>query len=100
LVGLTIILAFMLVTLSLWLYNASGAAQLDLSRPGYKSVRSQAKQTNDFTGFSSSGEITKEVLEEFRKMYNEQMKEATAIESFGGNVMSDEALGVGAPVAQ
>ena len=94
LVGLTIALSLVLVVVSLWLYNSSGAAQLDLSRPGYQSVRDQAK-TGDFTGFSSSGTFDKEQLDDFRKMYDAQLKEATAVDAFGGNVMSDEALGIG-----
>ena len=99
LVGLTIILSLMLVGVSLWLYNSSGAAQLDLSRPGYESVREQANQNKDFKGFSASGTIDEEALNEFRKMYEEQLKEATSVDSFGGNVMSDEALGIGVPTA-
>lgn len=96
LVGLTIALSLVLVVISLWLYNSSGAAQLDLSRPGYQSVRDQANQSNDFTGFPSSGAINEEALEEFRKMYDEQLEKATAVESFGGEVMSDTSLGIGA----
>ena len=97
LVGMTIIVALLLVSVSLWLYNSSGAAQLDLSRPGYQSVREQAKQSKDFTGFPSTGALDKEALDEFRRLYDEQLREATAVESFGGDVMSDEALGIGAP---
>lgn len=96
LVGLTIALSLVMVVTSLWLYNSSGAAQLDLSRPGYQSVRDKASQTSDFVGFSSSGPIDKEALDEFRELYEEQLEEATAVESFGGDVMSDEALGIGA----
>ena len=95
LVGLTIVLAMVLVVFSLWLYNNSGAAQLDLSRPGYESVRSQANTSKDFTGFSSSGAIDTEALNEFRGLYDKQLKEATAVESFGGDVLSDTALGIG-----
>ena len=96
LVGATITLSLVLVALSLWLYNSSGAAQLDLSRPGYQSVRDQVDHGSDFTGFPSSGTIDQEALDEFRKLYEEQLKEATTVDSFGGKVMSDEALGIGA----
>lgn len=95
LVAITIAVSLVLVAVSLWLYNSSGAAQLDLSRPGYQSVREQVAHTNDFIEFSSSGPIDKEAIAEFRKLYDEQLKEATAIESFGGKVMTDEALGIG-----
>lgn len=95
LVGFTIIISLLLVIVSLWLYNSSGAAQLDLSRPGYKEVRDKAKQASDFTGFPSSGAIDENSLEEFRKLYDDQLKEATTVESFGGTVLSDSALGIG-----
>ncbi len=95
LVGLTIALSLVLVSLSLWLYNTSGAAQLDLSRPGYQTVRDQVNQDKDFEGFAPSGTITKEALDEFKKKYDKQLKEATAVDSFGGAVMSDDTLGIG-----
>ena len=94
LVGITIILSLVLVAISLWLYSSSGAMQLDLSRPGYQSVRNQANDTRNFVGFSSSGPIDQEALDEFRKLYSEELKEATAIESFGGDVLSDSSLGL------
>lgn len=97
LVGATIIISLVLVAISLWLYNSSGAMQLDLSRPGYQSVRDQANDTRNFVGFSSSGAIDKQALDEFRKLYNEELKEATAIESFGGDVLSDSSLGLDMP---
>jgi len=95
LVGATILTALFLVGISLRLYTTSGAMQLDLSRPGYQSIRDQASSSSDFTGFSSTGEIDKKALDEFRSLYDEQLKEATAVESFGGDVMSDAALGIG-----
>lgn len=99
LVGITIVVAFILVVISLWLYNSSGAAQLDLSRPGYQSVRDKVNHDKTFAGFSSSGPIDRSALDEFRRMYDEQLKEATTVESFGGDVMSDESLGIGIPAA-
>ena len=95
LVALTIFVSLGLVGISLWLYNSSGAAQLDLSRRSYDSVRDKAKQENDFTEFSSSGSINEDTLNEFRNIYDKQLKEATAVQSFGGDVMSDDALGIG-----
>lgn len=94
LVGITIVIALVLVIISLQLYNSSGAAQLDLSRPGYKSVRSQVSYGSEFTGFPSSGPLDKEAIDSFRSLYSEKLKEATALDSFGGDVLSDKALGL------
>ncbi len=100
LVGFTIIIALFLVMVSLRLYSSSGAAQLDLSRPGYKSVREQAGRPVDFTSFPSTGQLNKEALDSFRSLYDEQVKEATAVDSYGGDVMSDATLGLNAPPAE
>lgn len=100
LVGITIVVSLVLVAISLWLYNSSGAAQLDLSRPGYQEIRSQATNGSDFTEFPSSGDINSEALDAFRELYDERLKEATSVDSFGGEVLSDATLGVDAPAAE
>jgi hypothetical protein len=97
LVAATIAVSLLLVVVALWLYNTSGAAQLDLSRPGYQSVRDKVEHSNDFDGFSFSGTIDEEALSEFRDLYDKQLKEATTVESFGGDVMDDDSLGIDAP---
>lgn len=97
LVGLTIVISLFLVMISMGLYNSSGAAQLDLSRPGYKSVREQVTKTETFRGFPSSGSIDQSTLDEFKNLYKKQASKATAIDSFGGDVMSDEALSLSPP---
>lgn len=95
----TILIALGLVIISMRLYVSSGAIQLDLSRPGYmEGLEDEDIATvRDFEDFPSSGEITKESLDEFRVLYDERLEEATVVDSFGGDVMSDEALGIDAP---
>ena len=83
-----------LVGVALALYASSGAAQLDLSRPGYVSVREQAAEPDQFDGFSGNGEIDKEALDQFRTLYSQQAKKATSVDSFGGSVMSDQTLSI------
>lgn len=97
LVGLAIMTALILASISLYLYKSSGAVQLDLSRPGYESVRQQAGHSSEFAGYSSSGTIDKDALDSFRSMYDEKHKEVTTGDSFGGDVMSDTALGIALP---
>lgn len=97
LVAGAIFVSLFLVGVALALYASSGAAQLDLSRPGYVSVREQAAEPDQFDGFSGSGEIDKEALDQFRTLYNQQAKKATSVDSFGGNVMSDQALSIDNP---
>lgn len=99
LVGGSISVALILVAISMKLYNTSGAAQLDLSRPGYEHVSEQVQRTDVFKGFSSTGEVDKQTFEDFRGMYNERAAQASDVNSFSGDVMSDAALSIDAPAA-
>jgi hypothetical protein len=92
LVGVTIVISLFLVGVALSLYNSSGAAQLDLSRPGYKSVSEKAQRSDDFSSYPAIGVIDKAALEQFKKLYSAQAQRATNVDSFGGDVMSDQAL--------
>lgn len=98
-VGGSIVIALMMVSVAMKLYASSGAAQLDLSRPGYEHVSEQVSQTEVFKGFPSTGGIDKETLKEFREMYGKRAEQATNINSFGGDVMSDVALSIDTPAA-
>jgi hypothetical protein len=97
LVGLTILVSLFLVGVALSLYNSSGAAQLDLSRPNYVSVREKVSKSNTFVGFPSVGPIDKAALDQFRELYKKQAEQATNVDSFGGDVMSDQALSIDDP---
>lgn len=98
LVALTILIALFLVSVALALYASSGAAQLDLSRPGYQSVREQGGKTTTFDGFPANGTLTKETIDEFRTLYNQQAEKATNIDSFSGSAMSEQTLSLDAPI--
>lgn len=98
-VALTIVISLVMVGFALHIYATSGAEQLDLSRPGYQSVRQQVSKKDQFDRYPSAGPIDSESLNLFRNLYNEQAKRAM-VDSFGGDVLSDAALGLEAPVAQ
>ena len=97
LIVLTIVVSVFLVGVALALYASSGTAQLDLSRPGYVSVRDQAPRSNSFDGFSANGTLDKTAVDEFRTMYDAQAENATNVDSFAGDVMSDKSLSIDAP---
>jgi hypothetical protein len=100
LIVFTIIIALFLVGISLALYNTSGTAQLDLSRPGFQSVREQASQSGNFNSFPSTGTLDQSALNQFRTLYDKQVKQVTAVDGFGGDVMNDQALSIDAPTAE
>jgi hypothetical protein len=93
----TIVISLFLVGVALALYASSGAAQLDLSRPGYVSVRDKVARSDGFSGFSASGSVSQSTIDQFRSQYNEQAKNATNVDSFGGDAMNDKALSIDAP---
>jgi hypothetical protein len=97
LVGITILIALFLVSVALALYASSGAAQLDLSRPGYQSVREQAGRSTSFNEFPANGPLNKETAEQFKKLYDQQAEKATNVDSFSGSVMSEQTLSLDAP---
>lgn len=90
----TILISFFLVGVALALYASSGAEQLDLSRPGYVSVRNQAVKSDTFDGFPTSGPIDKNAINQFRSLYDKQAGQAANVDSFGGDVMNDQALSI------
>jgi hypothetical protein len=96
-IGAAVGISLFLVSVALALYASSGTAQLDLSRPGYTSVQKQASRQDEFKSFSSSGPIDRKVIDEFRKLYDNEAKAATSVDAFGGDVMSDKVLSLDAP---
>lgn len=91
----SIVIALLLVVTSMWLYNMSGAAQLDLSRPGYQNVRAQAQQMERFEGFRATGELDEEALDAFSKLYRQQQKEIKKDSSgFSSEPLSNSSLGI------
>lgn len=99
-VGVSIVISLFFVGVALALYASSGTAQLDLSRPGYQSVREQATRNDSLANFPADGPLDAKTLEQFRKLYEERAGKATNVDSFGGNVMSDQSLSIDAPPAE
>jgi len=93
LLGGTLVITIFFVFIALRLYKNSGAILLDLSRPGYAVARQEvAKDSEVFEGFSSDGTISTNVLDEFDRLYTAKASEASAIEAFSGDVLSDKTL--------
>ncbi len=88
-----IILAILLTGLSLVLYYKSGSAQLDLSRPSYKDVRSQVI-TKEETSFKIDGvgAVDDKFINEFKALYEQQIKKAVMVDSFAGDPLDPSQL--------
>lgn len=91
-IGGSILISIVLVAAAMLLYYSSGASQLDLSRPGFSTIRDKASGQEGFEGIAAIGDVDVETLNEFEKMYNEKLKEVEKIDAFSGDVLSPEAL--------
>lgn len=89
---LTISLAVTLTFVSVAIYNISGAAQLDLSRPGYKSVADKVEKDPDVIDFSSFGNVNKETIDEFIELYDKQAEKVKSVDAFNGDPLNPELL--------
>lgn len=87
-----ILVALFLVSTALSIYNNSGAAQLDLSRPGYQDIRDQAKRDTTSTAFPATGTLDASAFDNFERMYSERAAKVTSVDSFDGNALSEESL--------
>ena len=91
-------IAMILSGFSLWLYNESGAAQLDLSRPSYQEAREEAKKEEEEENstskdFASDGKIDKNTIDEFSELYEERLNKIQA-DAFKSSPLSDESLNI------
>ena len=93
----TIIISIVLVSVSVVLYNVSGSAQLDLSRPGYKSVSDKVDRNDTVTEYSAFGPVNKTTINEFTGIYDKQAQKAKAVDAFNGDPLNPDVLESGDP---
>ena len=94
----TILISIVMVIASLMIYNLSGSAQLDLSRPGYQAVSDKVDRTDEITDYSAFGPIDTATVKEFTNLYDEQAKKAKAVDAFNGDPLNPEVLEFGDPI--
>ena len=87
-----IAVACTLTGISLHIYNASGAVQVDLSRPGYQSVRKEATANTSDEQFSATGNLDTKAYSQFNAMYDRHAKRTVDAPSFGEEALSDDSL--------
>lgn len=97
---LTVAIAIIMTVISVVIYNVSGAAQLDLSRPGVRSVSNQVEKNDDIDTYPASGTITKESIQEFIRLYDAQANKAKGVDAFKGDPLNPEALEFGASASE
>lgn len=89
---ITVGIALVLTVISMFAYTASGTAQLDLSRPGYQSVSDKVERTDKTTEYSAFGDVSKDSISEFIKLYDQQAKKTKSVDAFNGDPLNPEVL--------
>jgi hypothetical protein len=101
LIVLSIIVSLILVAISLALYASSGAAQLDLSRPGYRAISDQASDNDaGFENYSAVGNVDQKSVDEFQRLYDQQAAKAKAVDAFSGDPLNPDTLEISAPTPE
>ena len=93
-VVLALIFAATMTFVSLRIYATSGAVKLDLSRPGYETVRRDV--TGDSTAatpYPSSGPLNAAALQDFRDRLYKEKSDLQAAGNFDAAVLDDSNLG-------
>jgi len=95
---ITVCIAITLTVISVALYKSSGAAQLDLSRPGYRSVSSQVDKVDTIDMYNATGEVNKDTINKFIELYDKQAAKAKAVDAFNGDPLNPEVLEFGTTI--
>ena len=93
----TIVAALSLTAFSIWSYNGSDVARLDISRPGYESARGSVIKGGETTNFSATGELDAKALNDFQKLFDSKRKAMQAIGKFESDALDNEQLKISAP---
>jgi hypothetical protein len=88
----TIIISLIMVSISIVIYNVSGAAQLDLSRPGYQSVSDKVDRTDPVTDYSAYGPVNDSTVNDFTTLYDQEAGQAKAVDAFNGDPLNPAVL--------
>ncbi len=86
--GLTIVLTW----ISMWIYHVNDVSRLDVSRPGYESVRKSIERQEDPDVFQPTGKLDKKAFEVFQKEFGSKRKLLDGNNRFDPEVISDEQL--------
>ena len=101
-VGATLI-ALLTTSISIIIYHKSGDIYLDRSRPGFLPDKEEIENRDEDEEyiFSENGPVTKYDLDEYLKMFNEELKDLDELKTpYSAEPLSDDALGIPAKKAE
>ncbi len=93
LIGMTMVIAMVMIVVAMFLYDQSGAAQIDLSRPGYERVRAEM-DTRKIEEYNSTGPLDEASVIDFKQLFDKEYEQIQDVDVFGGDPLSDQIIGV------
>ena len=92
-VGATFI-ALTFAGVGLYLYHATGTAQIDLSRLEYRGVAKESanQEVKNYKEYPEVGPINSETLAEFESLFEKHVELITSVDAFSGDPMALDAL--------
>lgn len=99
LIGGVIMISILLVGIAMSVYNSSGAAQLDLSGPGFKDVQKGVQEEKDTASYPASGQFNKASFDSFKKMYDERIHAINAINGYDPAAVNNDSFNLVQPPA-
>lgn len=88
-----VVVSLTLVAIAINIYNSDGAAQLDMSRPGYSSVRSKViKEDEDRVAYPSTGAFDQKSFDDFEKRYKKYADAVHAINGFDPSAVDNDSI--------
>ena len=94
-----IFITLILTLINVTLYNITGTAKLDLSRPGYEAARKKINSSKEFDSysFSSNDSLTRDTIRKYLYHYDKHLKRTQAYDRYDTGVMDDANLGLNSP---
>jgi hypothetical protein len=97
--AIAISITLMLTIINVSLYNITGTAKLDLSRPGYEAARKKINSSKEFDtySFSSNDPLSQDTIKKYLYHYDKHLKRTQAYDRYDVSVMDDANLGLNSP---
>jgi len=92
LVAGVIVISCVMVVIGMYIYNTSGAAQVDLSRPGYQSVQREASRDSVDDSFPATGKLDENAFNSFDSMYSDHARQVVGVDSFDPKALDTNTL--------
>ena len=96
-ITLSIVVAFALTCLSLWIYHINDVSRLDISRPGYEVVRESVQRDTTGSTFEATGNLDKKSIDTFKTEFAAKRKLLDGNSRFDPQVISDDELKLNPP---